>query len=45
MAKIAAVLSTIFAFFVAAPLPLTAQPATGDDKGYNNYYHLTPRTS
>ena len=40
MGKTAAVLSTIFAFLVAAPLPLTAQPATCDEKGYNNYYHF-----
>jgi hypothetical protein len=40
MGKIAAFLSTIFAFFVAAPLPVVAQSSARDSGDYNNFYHF-----
>jgi len=40
MGKIAAALSTIFSFLVAASLPAFAQSAPRDSGGYNNYYHF-----
>jgi hypothetical protein len=39
MGKIAAVLTTIFAFLVAAPLSVSAQSSARDSGGYNNSYH------
>jgi hypothetical protein len=45
MGKIAAVLSTIFAFLIKASLPAFAQSASRDLGGYNNYYHFPDEKS
>jgi hypothetical protein len=40
MGKIAAVLSAIFAFLVATPLPASAQSSATDSGGYKFSYYL-----